>query len=100
MTSSEQALIARMWQRYAAVAAERVAVLERTSGALATGTASADERRAALTAAHKLSGALGTYGRAGSEQARELEQLLAEGGDLSRVPVLVAALRQSVGEPS
>lgn len=95
----EQALVDRMWQRYAGVAAQRVALLEDFAAALADGTTSEVQRSEALTAAHKLAGSLGTYGRPGSERARELEQLLAAGGDLSGVQVLVAVLRQSVASP-
>ena len=95
----EQALVARLWQRYAGVAAERVAVLEQLVDAVANGTASVEQLHDARTAAHKLSGALGTYGRPGSEVARELEGLLSGGVDLGDVPALVAALRRCV-EPA
>lgn len=96
MTSPEQALVARMWQRFAGVAAERVAVLEELTDALARGDVAPELRLEARRAAHKLSGALATYGRQGSDEAREIERLLDEDGDLSDVPALVAALRRAV----
>lgn len=98
MTSPEQAIIERMWRRYAGVAEQRVTVLEDVAEALATGTANEQQRREAAAAAHKLSGSLGTYGRPGSDEARTLEQLIAASGDLSSAPALVAVLRRSVDQ--
>lgn len=96
MTSDPEAFVARMWRRYAGVAEQRVQVLEACAQDLCDGTATPEQRASAITAAHKLTGALGTYGRPGSGAARELEQLLSEGGDPARVPVLVAVLRRAV----
>jgi hypothetical protein len=92
----EQALVARLWERYAGVAADRVTVLERAAEALADGTATDQQRLEARSAAHKLSGALGTYGRPGSEVARQVEELISGGRDLRDVPALVAVLRRCV----
>lgn len=99
MTLDPDALVQRLWQRHAGVAASRVQVLEAAAPALAAGTASAQQRSDAVRAAHKLAGALGTYGRGGSEQARTLERLLESNADLIRVPDLVAALRRAVEDP-
>lgn len=88
------ALVAELWERFRGVAEARVAVLERL---LAAGEdASPDLRAEAVGAAHKLAGALGTYGRPGSDAARALEHLLRDGGDLAAADRLVAEVRAAV----
>jgi HPt (histidine-containing phosphotransfer) domain-containing protein len=66
--------LGRLWGQFLPKMRERVEVLEHAAQAVATGNLSADEQCAAAGAAHKLAGALGSFGLAcGTELARELE---------------------------
>ena len=78
--------------------AERVGVLERACSALATGELSGEERKAAIAGAHKLAGALGTFGRTrGTELAREVESLMDGGSDdFVQIKRLVNELRRII----
>ena len=87
------ALLAQMWERFRPLAQERLAALDRLVTALPA--PSDDVRADAAAAAHKLAGSLGTYGRAGSDDARSLELLLKRGGDLAEVPALVRRLHDA-----
>ncbi len=72
-----QEKIAELWTRYLPIIAARVDALEQACAALRLGNFSEEERNEALSAAHKLAGALGTFGRAhGTELAREIESWL------------------------
>jgi HPt (histidine-containing phosphotransfer) domain-containing protein len=65
----------RMWIQFLPMMVERVAILET---AAAAGHLSAEQLEAAHAAAHKLAGALGTFGLAeGTVLAREAEALYA-----------------------
>ncbi len=93
--------LAGLWKKYLPEMGERVGVLERACASLCAGKLSAEERAAALGAAHKLAGALGTFGRGrGTELAREVESLLQNPGaeqahDLkSRIAELRAIVRR------
>lgn len=69
--------LASLWQKYLPEMDTRVSVLERAYESLAAGKLSAEARRTALAAAHKLAGALGMFGRGhGTELAREIESML------------------------
>ena len=69
--------LAEIWTRHLPEIAERVGVLERACSTLEAGTLSGEQRQAAIAAAHKLSGVLGTFGRMrGTELAREVEGML------------------------
>jgi hypothetical protein len=92
-------LVDQLWQRFRGTARERVAVLEQRCAALVAGTASVEQEQEAVAAAHKLAGALGTYGRPGSDVARDVELLLTRGGDRSALPGLVEQLRRAVTDP-
>jgi hypothetical protein len=96
VSGASDPLVEALWQRWSGVAEQRVALLERFSQALATGTATDVGRAEAATAAHKLAGTLGTYGRPGSDQARALELLLKSTADAAPVPALVADLRRAL----
>src|SRR5512146_2520827 len=77
-----QKRMAELWARHLPEIAERVGVLERACSALEAGKLSGEERKAASAAAHKLAGALGTFGRTrGTELAREAEGMLDSGRD-------------------
>ncbi|QZY29578.1 Hpt domain-containing protein [Nocardioides coralli] len=70
---NDEAIIAALWQRFRHRATDHLAVLE----SWADGHGADDE---ALTAAHKLAGSLGSYGRPeGSQIALELEQHIRAG---------------------
>jgi len=63
-----------LWQRFLPQIRERVAILESAAAALAAGPLTEELREAALAAAHKLAGTLGTFGLTrGTVLARELE---------------------------
>jgi HPt (histidine-containing phosphotransfer) domain-containing protein len=66
----------RMWARFLPQLEERVATLEAAAANFAANRLSADQRAAAIAAAHKLAGVLGTFGLSeGTVLARELENL-------------------------
>ena len=66
----------RMWARFLPQLEERVATLEAAAANFAANRLSADQRAAAIAAAHKLAGVLGVFGLArGTHLARELENL-------------------------
>ncbi len=76
-TDAETALSAaldRMWDKFLPQIEERVDVLAAAAQAFALGTLTVDQQQQAQAAAHKLAGALGTFGLTrGTELARELE---------------------------
>ena len=88
-TADLDAVLAQMWAGFAPLARSRVEVLEQWLSACETGQDDADLRLAAASAAHKLAGALGSYGRPGSDDASALEVLL-------RGPVTADAVRPHV----
>ncbi len=98
------AAMAELWLRFRGTMAERLDVLERAAAALLEGDpapAVLDEARAA---AHKLRGALGTFGRPhGSRLAAEIETLFEagppDGAAVYRYAELVLELRQEVERP-
>jgi HPt (histidine-containing phosphotransfer) domain-containing protein len=66
----------RMWTQFLPMILERVAILETAAAGVAGNSLSGEEREAARSAAHKLAGALGTFGLAdGTELAREAETI-------------------------
>ena len=91
-------VLAEMWRGFADLARSRVADLEAYSASLAAGDDEPALRDAASAAAHKLAGALGSYGRSGSDEAGRLEVLLRGPGrpDAAEVTSLVTALRAAV----
>ncbi|MDT8067720.1 MAG: Hpt domain-containing protein [Terriglobia bacterium] len=91
--------LAALWEKYLPEMTERVRVLERACESLGKGKLSPDERHSALAAAHKLAGALGTFGRGhGTELAREIEGMLQNGtAQPARMRSLLQELRDIVG---
>jgi HPt (histidine-containing phosphotransfer) domain-containing protein len=78
------AAIAALWRDARPRALERVEVIERAAAALRRGDLSAELEEDARRDAHKLAGALGTFGMPdGTTHARAIELLL-EGGATSR----------------
>ena len=74
--SSLAEVLDQMWATYLPQMQERVATLSSAAQALAAGRLSAQQQEEAKSAAHKLSGVLGTFGLPrGTTLARELEQI-------------------------
>ncbi len=79
-----QGLLSDIWRRHLPEMKERLAVLQRACTNLKEGHIDASEREKAVFAAHKLAGALGTFGHVeGSELARVIEHRFEEGGPSS-----------------
>jgi HPt (histidine-containing phosphotransfer) domain-containing protein len=93
-----QKKMAELWMRHLPEITERVGVLERACSALEGGNLSLEERLAASSAAHKLAGVLGTFGRTrGTEIAREAEGLLnGEIDNCGTMKTLVNELRRII----
>lgn len=69
--------LGRLWQRYRGDNLARVATIDRAARALAEGRLDDAERHEAQRAAHKLAGALGTFGfSSAGETARTIELIL------------------------
>jgi diguanylate cyclase (GGDEF)-like protein len=100
------AAVSAMWDRRKDEILQRVAVLEDAVLALLDGALDDDRRRDAVRVAHKLAGAVGTFGfPEGSRLARETEQLLDTPGmlDIAEVPrlsALVVELRRELEGPA
>jgi HPt (histidine-containing phosphotransfer) domain-containing protein len=94
------AAVAALWRDAQPRALERVEVLEGAVAALAAGAIDAPLADEATREAHKLAGALGTFGMpAGTVHARAIERRLTEGAAAADAPALaegVAALRAVV----
>ena len=94
------AAIAALWRDARPRALERVEQIQTAVAALAAGTLDADAAAAATREAHKLAGALGTFGMPeGTAHARAIEHALAAGpaaGDAPALAAEAAALRAVV----
>ncbi|MGD0734721.1 MAG: Hpt domain-containing protein [Terracidiphilus sp.] len=94
--------LGRMWNKFLPQTWERVAVLEAAAKAFSGSRLSAEEQAAAQGAAHKLAGALGTFGLdEGTVLAREAEILLSDTRGLdsagaSRLAEIASRLRTLV----
>jgi HPt (histidine-containing phosphotransfer) domain-containing protein len=95
-TAGLDAVLAQLWAGFAPLARSRVEALEAWLHAYDAGHDDPGLRAAAASAAHKLAGALGSYGRSGSDDASALEVLLRGpvGPEQARPHVL--ALRRAV----
>ena len=96
-TTDLDAVLAQMWAGFAPLARSRVEVVELWLATYDAGRDDDDLRAAAASAAHKLAGALGSYGRAGSDDASALEVLLRGPVTPADVRAHVLALRCAVG---
>lgn len=100
LTSVNQVL-----ERYQATFAERVVKLEQVEQAWQTGKLDQNLQQTAAQEAHRLAGALGSFGyETGSELARLIEHLLLQKTllqptDVSRLSSLVSNLRQELNKP-
>jgi len=96
--------VAKLWERFQGTALERVDVLDRAASELQSGALAPVLRLQAEREAHKLAGAVGTFGFIESSQlAREAEQMLKGDGVLGAeqarwLAVLVTHLRQELGQ--
>src|SRR5688572_5604918 len=91
-----QAGIRRIWENSRGVVTARIAVLDELATACANQTLTQEQQQTAAREAHKLAGALGTFGfPGGSVAARELELLLNAGAipDARRWLDLVQTIR-------
>ena len=99
MTGDLDAVLAQLWAGFADLARSRVTDLEAYADALVAGRDDPALRATAASAAHKLAGALGSYGRSGSDEASRLEVLLRPAAgppDPDAVVPLVRVLRAAV----
>jgi HPt (histidine-containing phosphotransfer) domain-containing protein len=93
-----ESLLAALWLRNRPIFEERVATLERAARSATAGDLPEALGKAALDAAHKLSGSLGMYGYdRGTLIARELELMLdSPEPDPARLSAHAAELRQTL----
>jgi HPt (histidine-containing phosphotransfer) domain-containing protein len=97
--SSLAEVLNQMWATYLPQMQERVATLTSAAEAFAAGSFSARQQEEAQSAAHKLSGVLGTFGLPrGTELARELEQIYSwpiapDAGFAAKLASITAELR-------
>jgi HPt (histidine-containing phosphotransfer) domain-containing protein len=95
----------RMWQQFLPVMSERVAILEDAAASLASSHLTAEEQENARGAAHKLAGALGTFGLTeGTSLAREAEialssEIAGSPAFAERLATIAAALRAMIANP-
>ncbi len=91
-----QNMLASLWEQHSGAIEERYQILSRAAAAFCEGRLAESERQDAHSAAHKLAGALGTFGREkGTQLARKLEGWFADPETLGAHreeldPVLVA----------
>jgi HPt (histidine-containing phosphotransfer) domain-containing protein len=91
--TSLEAAIAALWDEAQPRALERVAVLEAAVADLSDGSLDAERAAEATREAHKLAGALGTFGMpAGTTRARTIELSLATGPDTAEASELTEAV--------
>jgi DNA-binding response OmpR family regulator len=101
-----KALLAQMWEKLKGHTGSRLAILEQVTIAMRENTLEDELWQKAKAAAHKLAGALGTFGYIeGSRLAREIEQLLEQGVTCDPTKAyhlgeLVVALRLELKKPS
>ncbi|MEM9925538.1 MAG: response regulator [Cyanobacteria bacterium P01_D01_bin.50] len=85
----------KIWQQYQDIMVKRMGVLQTAATAVQTGKLTEEVQQSAAKEAHKLAGVLGMFGReAGTQLAREIEELLLEKDTLNRqeLPCLVQEL--------
>ncbi len=70
----------QLWLRHLSENLVRISILETAAAACTGGVLSHEQREAAISAAHKLAGVLGSFDlKEGTELARELEALYSKG---------------------
>ena len=94
-----EAAVSGVWEKFRGPTLERVAAIETAVTALFAGALGPEQRRETEREAHRLAGAVGTFGFArGSEIAREIENLLdgqakLDDAEVARLRELAASLR-------
>jgi HPt (histidine-containing phosphotransfer) domain-containing protein len=79
-----QEMLATLWEQHRPAIEERINILAQACEALRCGRLTTENREEALSAAHKLAGVLGTFGRTeGTDLARRIENWLADAETLS-----------------
>ena len=96
-----QQLLAQLWEQHRQAIEERLDLIVSASDAIANGTISPAQREEAESAAHKLAGVLGTFGRSeGTDRARQIENWFADKENLathaSEIRQALTGLRQSI----
>jgi HPt (histidine-containing phosphotransfer) domain-containing protein len=87
-------LLDQLWRKHFPEMHERVEILRQASDVLQRGPLTDEAREAARLAAHKLAGALGTFGRGeGTDLARTIEGWFSEPNEL---PMLRARIKAAV----
>ncbi|MEM6400258.1 MAG: response regulator [Cyanobacteria bacterium P01_D01_bin.116] len=92
----------KMWQQYQDVMLQRMSILQTAATAFKSGNLTEELQKSASKEAHKLAGVLGMFGRdAGTQLAREIEELLAQDVfpilSRSKLPSLVQELDRLLG---
>lgn len=97
-----QQMLAELWQQHRAAIHERVAIISKATEALSLGSISDAQLEEAQSAAHKLAGVLGTFGRSnGTGLARAIENWLADKENLAaHLPGIKQALTSLQSEVS
>lgn len=97
-----QQMLAELWQQHRDAIQQRVAIITQAAEALSSGSISDEQREEAQSAAHKLAGVLGTFGRSqGTSLARAIENWLANKENLaSHLPEIKQALTSLQSEIS
>src|SRR5689334_3574082 len=96
-----QSMLAELWNQHRSAIEERVELLSRACDTLRQEKLDAASREEAQSAAHKLAGVLGTFGRSeGTDLARRIEILLADPESLqlhhAEIESALNALRKSI----
>lgn len=77
-------MLADLWRQHYPAILERIDILSQAMKSLQEGKLDSNQRQAAQSAAHKLAGVLGTFGRAeGTDLARSIENYFANEPELS-----------------
>jgi HPt (histidine-containing phosphotransfer) domain-containing protein len=102
------AALDRLWERHLPEIEKRLAILDSAAAATAAGALTPEQQQAAHAAAHKLAGALGSFGLVeATAPARETEQLYApdtppsreSGAHLARMAASLRAIVDSRKHP-
>jgi HPt (histidine-containing phosphotransfer) domain-containing protein len=87
----------RLWIQFQLQIEERLAILDSAAQAFAASELLPEQQQTAAATAHKLAGALGTFGlMRGTEISRELEAIYMR--EMASDPALAARLRAAVSE--
>ena len=99
-----QEMLAELWRRHLPEMRERLSVLQEACATSQQRPLDAAEREKAIFAAHKLAGALGTFGHPeGSDLARSIEHKFEQGAlsqdELAEIRSMTDQISICLGEP-